>query len=48
MKSGAPAMLEARWITEEDVECMEKDMDAIALNENAIFYYQFVQANATI
>ena len=48
MKSGALAMLEARWITKKEVESMEKDMDTITSDENAVFYYQFVQANATI
>lgn len=48
MKSGAPAMLESNWITQEEVEEMEKDMDEIISDENAIFYYQFVQAKATV
>ncbi|WP_296700094.1 class I SAM-dependent methyltransferase [Algoriphagus sp.] len=48
MKSGAAAMLEVGWITKEEVDAMEKDIETIASDENAIFSYQFVQANARI
>ncbi|MEN2280822.1 methyltransferase domain-containing protein [Algoriphagus sp. SE2] len=48
MKSGAPSMLEAGWITKQEIDEMEKDMDVIAADENAVFYYQFVQAKATV
>jgi hypothetical protein len=48
MKSGAPAMLESNWMTQEEVVAMEKDIDAIISDENAIFIYQFVQAKATV
>ena len=48
MKSGATAMISSNWITEEEVTAMEKDLDQIASDENAVFYYQFVQANATV
>jgi ubiquinone/menaquinone biosynthesis C-methylase UbiE len=48
MKSGAPAMLESNWITQEEVGAMEKDIDGIISDENAIFIYQFVQAKATV
>lgn len=48
MKSGAPAMLKSKWITNEEVDAMEKDMDEIPLDENAVFFYQFIQAKATV
>jgi ubiquinone/menaquinone biosynthesis C-methylase UbiE len=48
MKSGAPGMLESGSISESDIEAMENDLDAICLDDNAVFFYQFVQAKATL
>ncbi|EAZ81926.1 class I SAM-dependent methyltransferase [Algoriphagus machipongonensis] len=48
MKSGAAAMLASEWILPEEVSAMEKDLIRIAADENAVFYYRFVQASATI
>lgn len=48
MRSGAPGMLESGSITQTDVDAMESDLDRIVLDENAVFFYQFVQAKATL
>lgn len=48
MKSGAPGLLESAAITQNDVAAMESDLDRIAVDENAVFFYQFVQAKATV
>jgi SAM-dependent methyltransferase len=48
MKSGANAMIEAGKISEREVLEMENDLDQIAKDENAVFFYQFVQAKATL
>ena len=48
MKSGAPGMLESGLITQIDIDAMESDLDRILADENAVFFYQFVQAKATV
>ena len=48
MKSGANAMITAGVISEKEVIRMENDLDRIAKDENAVFFYQFVQAKATL
>lgn len=48
MKSGAPGLLNAGFITQNDIDQMEIDLDRIAIDENAVFFYQFVQAKATV
>lgn len=48
MKSGANAMILAGIISEKDVISMENDLDQIGRDENAVFFYQFVQAKATL
>ncbi len=48
MKSGAPGMLESGLITQQEIDAMEMDLDRILLSENAVFFYQFVQAKATV
>lgn len=48
MKSGANSMIKAGNISETEVLEMENDLDQIAKDENAVFFYQFVQAKATL
>lgn len=48
MKSGAAGLLESGRITQSEVEAMENDLDRIAADENAVFFYQFVQAKARV
>lgn len=48
MNSGASSMIQAGDISENEVAMMEKDLDKISKDENAVFFYQFVQANATL
>jgi len=48
MKSGAASMLEAQMINQEEVQLMEQDLDTISKDRNAVFYYRFVQASATV
>lgn len=48
MKSAASGMIEADLITPTDVSAMENDLDAIARDENAVFFYHFVQVSATV
>ncbi|HSF52670.1 MAG TPA: methyltransferase domain-containing protein [Algoriphagus sp.] len=48
MKSGASGLLEAGSITQNEIEAMENDLDSILADENAVFFYQFVQAKATV
>ncbi len=48
MKSGANSMIEAGVISEDQVQMMENDLDQISEDENAVFFYQFVQAKATL
>ena len=46
LKSGAPGLLEAELITEKEIEEMERDLISVQKDENAVFFYQFVQAFA--
>jgi ubiquinone/menaquinone biosynthesis C-methylase UbiE len=48
MKSGADGLLEAGMVTQEDIAQMENDLDRVTADENAVFFYQFVQAKATV
>jgi ubiquinone/menaquinone biosynthesis C-methylase UbiE len=48
MKSGAPGLLEAGSVTQSDIDQMDFDLDRILTHENAVFFYQFVQAKATV
>ncbi len=47
MKSAANSMIQVGIISEKEVIDMENDLDQIAKDENAVFFYQFVQAKAT-
>jgi hypothetical protein len=40
--------LEAGMVTQEDIAQMENDLDRVTADENAVFFYQFVQAKATV
>ncbi len=48
MKSGAPGLLESGAISQSEIDAMESELDRIAADENAVFFYQFVQAKATV
>ena len=48
LKSAAPALLAEGVITPEAVEKMVEDLEKLGNDENAIFFYQFVQAKATL
>lgn len=48
MKSGAKSMIQAMVISEKEVLMMENDLDQIGKDENAVFFYQFVQTKATL
>lgn len=48
MKSGAPGMMEAGKISQSEIDAMENDLDQILADENTVFFYQFVQAKATV
>jgi ubiquinone/menaquinone biosynthesis C-methylase UbiE len=48
MKSGAPGLVESGSITASAIDAMESDLDRILVDENAVFFYQFVQAKATV
>jgi len=48
MKSGANSLIQSGKISENEVTMMEKDLDEISKDENAVFFYQFVQAKATL
>lgn len=48
MKSGANSMIQAGVISEKEVLMMENDLDQISKDENAVFFYQFVQAKAAL
>lgn len=47
LKSAAPALLDAGDCSLHDVEMMARDLEKLGSDENAIFFYQFVQAFAT-
>jgi ubiquinone/menaquinone biosynthesis C-methylase UbiE len=46
MKSGAPGLLDTGAISQNEIDAMESDLDGILADENAVFFYQFVQAKA--
>ena len=46
--SGAPGLLEAGAVSEETVRGMRTELDAVAHDPNAVFWYSFVQARATV
>lgn len=48
MKSGAAGLLEAGLVTQDDIAQMENDLDRVLADENAVFFYQFVQAKAMV
>jgi predicted O-methyltransferase YrrM len=48
MKSASSGMIEAGMITEDNVLDMEKNIDDICNDENAVFFYHFVQVSATV
>lgn len=48
LKSGAPGLLEAELISAKEIEEMERDLISVFEDENAVFFYQFVQAKATL
>lgn len=48
MKSGAPGLLEAGTVSQHDIDQMDNDLDRFLEDENAVFFYQFVQAKATV
>ncbi len=48
LNSAAPALLAAEECTLEVVEKMLEDLEKLGNDENAIFFYQFVQAKATL
>ena len=48
MKSASKGMLDAGWINTTDLMAMENDLDSICRDENAVFFYHFVQISATV
>lgn len=48
MKSASQGMIDAGLISEGDILAMEKDLNSIAEDENAVFFYHFVQVSATV
>ncbi|MBN7809590.1 methyltransferase [Algoriphagus sp. H41] len=48
MKSGAPGLIESGLLRPDEVKAMETDLDRLLEDENAVFFYQFVQAKATV
>lgn len=48
MSSGAPALLEAGLVTDEAVSAMQEGMDRLRNTPEAVFYYRFIQATATV
>ncbi len=46
LKSGAPGLLEAGRVSFQDIIAMENDLKKVGIHENAVFFYQFVQAFA--
>lgn len=48
MKSGAPGLLDTGSIVQSDIDQMDFDLDRLLADENAVFFYQFVQAKATV
>jgi hypothetical protein len=48
LKSAAPALLESGDCSFQALKLMEEDLEKIGNDQNAIFFYQFVQAKATL
>ena len=48
LKSAAPALLESGDCSLQALKLMEEDLEKIGNDQNAIFFYQFVQAKATL
>jgi len=48
LESAAPSLLGAGYCSQQEVEDMGFDLDRMSEDENAIFFYQFVQAKATL
>ena len=48
LKSAAPALLESGDCSLQALMLMEEDLEKIGNDQNAIFFYQFVQAKATL
>jgi len=48
LESTAPAMLGSGYCSQQEVEDMGFDLERMSKDENAIFFYQFVQAKATV
>ena len=46
--SGAPGLLEAGCVSEETVNGMRTELDQVAHDPNAVFFYSFVQARARV
>ena len=46
--SAADQLIEAGRVTKEIVEGMKKEMDQVASDPNAVFYYSFIQAKAKV
>jgi ubiquinone/menaquinone biosynthesis C-methylase UbiE len=46
--SGAPGLQEAGKVSEETVEGMKEELDRVAHDPNAVFFYSFVQARARV
>jgi len=48
MKSAGQGMIGAGLVVDGDILAMEKDLDSISEDENAVFFYHFVQISATV
>jgi hypothetical protein len=48
LKSAGPALLESGDCSFQALKLMEEDLEKIGNDQNAIFFYQFVQAKATL
>ena len=48
MKSAGLGMLDAGLISSHDILAMENDLDLLSEDENAVFFYHFVQISATV
>lgn len=48
LKSAAPTLLESGDCSFQALKLMEEDLEKIGNDQNAIFFYQFVQAKATL
>ncbi len=48
LQSGAPGLVEAGKVEARTVEAMKAELDEVARNPNAVFWYSFVQARAVV